>query len=485
MTITNQDITDLLTECYPDPLTRMAQVEKRSSAYMGGKSFSFCKNIALQKITPRIHAIFIAIEKSLNPYINLSFANIPHDCDNLFYNYPEYEGCVREMLQKHFKITMEPCCRRSDGFIMHWNPSQNDIIQRLLKDLHKFLQAKNGLIHDSPPSSGEEAAIPPSPESQQSLPTTNVNEGLGIKFLSTALQDPIQQCFEQAIRGAKESVTLLTYSLSCERILRELKSAADRGLQVQIIHDASQPIIDDHGGKVQVHPILIGDGYYKMHHKLLVIDHSHSLICSGNVVSSAFASQGNCVLHISSKQIAERIEQLNKLYLSGTILPRSPLQLPLGDTIVTLFSNMLQAREMHENLRKRIQVATRRVFVAMYMLTNKDLIDELCAAARRGVNVRVILDRGLAAAANGPAFETLRKNNVLCSWYNKGMLHYKVALIDDALISGSSNWTDAAFRGNDETMLSIDPMPLPLSRRVQEWWERVEHNSTLGEKVLT
>ncbi len=113
-----------------------------------------------------------------------------------------------------------------------------------------------------------------------------------------------------------------------------------------------------------------------------------------------------------------------------------------------------------------INISTKSVDVAMYDFTSRPLSHALVIAKRRGVKVRVVLDR----SSNDPKDNqytkyTYLKNNGIdvrfakahTHWDRKGIMHNKFAVIDSKIvITGSANWTASAFVINDENVIIIN-----------------------------
>ncbi|XP_033187310.1 mitochondrial cardiolipin hydrolase isoform X2 [Bombus vancouverensis nearcticus] len=87
--------------------------------------------------------------------------------------------------------------------------------------------------------------------------------------------------------------------------------------------------------------------------------------------------------------------------------------------------------------------------VCMYMFTCHSLSNAIVNAHKRGVLVRIIMDRQMGS--NDAAQTALFYNNgiairLICQ---DGLMHHKFMIVDnDLVITGSTNWTMSAFFGN-------------------------------------
>ncbi len=103
-----------------------------------------------------------------------------------------------------------------------------------------------------------------------------------------------------------------------------------------------------------------------------------------------------------------------------------------------------------------INAARSEVLVQAYSFTSAEIIAALRAAQARGVDVRIILDKGQDAARYTAARAGLKN----ISFDRKhAIAHNKVMVIDEAVvITGSFNFTAAAQNSNAENLLVI-PSP--------------------------
>lgn len=128
-----------------------------------------------------------------------------------------------------------------------------------------------------------------------------------------------------------------------------------------------------------------------------------------------------------------------------------------------------------ERIQEILDEATTSIDVAMYGFTSPELAQALARARDRGVRVRVLLDR-LQAAGRSSQSRALRNMNLDVRLdRGRGIMHHKVALIDQHfLIGGSYNWTKAADRENRENCLVLTKKDNPdIFNRYQETFEQL------------
>jgi len=148
------------------------------------------------------------------------------------------------------------------------------------------------------------------------------------------------------------------------------------------------------------------------------------------------------------------------------------LTIPL--LLIAFLTNTSRARDIYiyftpsyqalDAIINQIDSAEKSIDIAVYDFTSRPLARALVKARKRGVKIRVVLDR----EANGPKNRYTKypflKNNGIdvrfaiphIAWNRKGLMHNKFAIIDEnTVITGSANWTASAFRINDENILII------------------------------
>ncbi len=101
--------------------------------------------------------------------------------------------------------------------------------------------------------------------------------------------------------------------------------------------------------------------------------------------------------------------------------------------------------------------------VMCYSFNSKDIAKNLLDAHKRGVFVRVILDRS-QTKRRGSLNKFLKKNGIdvrLISGIRKGVMHNKVGIFDGKeVVTGSYNWTEEAEHLNHDNALFSDDLDL-------------------------
>ncbi|WP_284079197.1 phospholipase D family protein [Herbaspirillum aquaticum] len=125
----------------------------------------------------------------------------------------------------------------------------------------------------------------------------------------------------------------------------------------------------------------------------------------------------------------------------------------------------------------QLQAAQRQILMQAYLLTSRPITDELVAARKRGIDVRVLMDAGQLDKNSEDRLRQLRAAGIpvwLETAYRNA--HNKVIIIDAALptatvITGSYNFTWSAQHKNAENVLILGKNP-PLAARYASNWQR-------------
>lgn len=123
-----------------------------------------------------------------------------------------------------------------------------------------------------------------------------------------------------------------------------------------------------------------------------------------------------------------------------------------------------------------LNAARKTVLVQAYSFTSAPIAKALVEAKRRGVDVRVILDKSQRTERyTGATFLADAGVPVSIDAAHK-IAHNKVMVIDgQTVITGSFNFTKAAESGNAENVLLILHAPELASRYTENWKEHLVH----------
>jgi cardiolipin synthase len=145
--------------------------------------------------------------------------------------------------------------------------------------------------------------------------------------------------------------------------------------------------------------------------------------------------------------------------------PYFPALAPAGDKVVrVLATDPEKGFEIYKSLVLAIQEAKKTIHItSAYFVPDKQIVDALSAAARRGVDVRLVLpgvtDHGLVLHAGRAFYDELLANGVKIFHLQVAVLHAKTAVIDGTWSTiGSANIDRRSFIHNYElNVIVLDP----------------------------
>jgi phosphatidylserine/phosphatidylglycerophosphate/cardiolipin synthase-like enzyme len=291
-----------------------------------------------------------------------------------------------------------------------------------------------------------------------------------VELYSNQAQDDLTRLFQNAIDSAKESITLIIYALTDPQIVQALQKKSEAGVQLYIVCDAkASPGISS---RLPRATIVKRFGQGLMHQKILIIDNQQIWLGSANFTTSSLQVYGNLVMGIDNPALAQALTARAKS------MDEEGGYTPLLHRETTADSQNLELWVLPDdpNAVKRmidlLRSAQKSIKVAMFTWTRVDFTEELIAAAKRGVQVEAIVDRYSGKGASAKIVRLLQQGGipVRLSTGNK-LMHHKFAYIDDRiLVNGSANWTNAAFKENDDYFIILYPLNPEQQTKMNQIW---------------
>jgi cardiolipin synthase len=138
---------------------------------------------------------------------------------------------------------------------------------------------------------------------------------------------------------------------------------------------------------------------------------------------------------------------------------------------------------LHDALVNTIHAAQRRVWlVTPYFLPTEFLGNALAIAAKRHVDVRILLPRRsnqrLADFARGAYLRDMQEAGCRIQFFQAGMIHAKAGIIDDAGYLGSANFDVRSMLLNFETALFV--YDAASVQALEDWYHRQERLCSEG-----
>jgi phosphatidylserine/phosphatidylglycerophosphate/cardiolipin synthase-like enzyme len=299
-----------------------------------------------------------------------------------------------------------------------------------------------------------------------------------IQMYANQTQDDLTAIFVNAIRSAKQSVTLVMYSLLDAQVTQALREKSAEGIPVYIVCDAkASPGITTRLPQAQ---IVRRAGKGLTHQKIIVIDTKQIWLGSANMTTDSLRLHGNLVFGIENPSLAEalvaKIKSMNEH--GDAAIPFMHRETVVGGQNVELWilpddpnavSRMIQL----------FRSAQKSIRVAMFTWTRVDFTQELIAAARRGVKVEAVIDRYSGKGASAKIVSLLVDANVSVGLSTgKGLLHHKFVYIDNQiLVNGSANWTNSAFKLNDDCFIVLYPLTTEQQAKMNQLWQIIYKES--------
>jgi cardiolipin synthase len=289
----------------------------------------------------------------------------------------------------------------------------------------------------------------------------------------------------ELIAEAKMSIRMLMYMFSADRsgqkVRNALIAAARRGVEVKLLVDGfgsgAAPeffaAIDNAGGRHCVFNPTYGRRYFvRDHQKLILIDGSTAIIGGANIDDSYLEDHGpkhwrDLWLRIDGPEVAMPVRYFDSIFrwslrknpklrslrriVGGYSEWRGPLQWK--------FSGPLSVRNSWwRSIGADIRSARRLDMIFAYFAPPSAMLRRIGRVGRRG-QARIITaarsDNNATIAAARNSYSRLLRRHVQMYEYQPAKLHTKLAIVDDIVHIGSSNFDYRSLYINLEIMLRI------------------------------
>lgn len=297
-------------------------------------------------------------------------------------------------------------------------------------------------------------------------------------------KDDLAQVLE-LVKKAEKRLWVLAYTLSDKDLIAALaEKGRAEGFDLRVQIDASQH--RKAKGKLaalgdRVTPIVVPDGG-RMHVKLLLIDDATVVAGSKNWSNLGSLTKWNDLVVIEDVKLAAHVAQ-HFGRLGGFKVKRGR---PWRSKDVRLSFNEpgKPGARTREDLLRMLGRAKERILVGMFVLNDPQLAELVWRRSKsKRIEVRVVLD--------GVQFDNLKRRQDRSAKVLLGhleglgpklrlargkQLHHKFAVIDDVVVTGSANWTKAAWEKNHEAVLILRGKPAagfvePYLKRHAALWE--------------
>ena len=301
-----------------------------------------------------------------------------------------------------------------------------------------------------------------------------------------------------AIRGARERIMFETFIWKADRIGQEFKDelvrAAERGVEVYVVLDAFANLVVPSGFKrfppslhVLEYPVFPpGWRFYDLrrtgrdHRKILVVDGEIGFV-GGYNIGAMYATQWRDT-HVRIE--GSSVWDLQNAFIDFWNLRRGPELPALDDPGTTQWESRIR---VHRNVPRSWLFPIRGMYLEAfdraqhhiyltqaYFIPDEDFLASLLAAARRGVDVRVLVpevsNHVVADWLSRGFYSPLLRGGVRLMLYQNAMVHAKTATIDGQWTTvGTANIDRISLTGNYE--VNVEFYDSDLAKQMQQIFE--------------
>ena len=303
-----------------------------------------------------------------------------------------------------------------------------------------------------------------------SLPSLNSP----VCFYSNQTRQDLKLIFCSAFQQARQSIFIDMYGMTDPDIINVLHRQALNSIPINIRYDqtaSSSKLLKKiaHCAQLQV-----AQTKGLMHRKIVVIDESILFLGSANLTTASLRHHDNLVVGLYHPPLAAFIRN-----------PQAPsFTFSIGDTQATFWLLPDLQHQALNALISSLQRAEQSIQIAMFTFTHPKLTQTLIEAAQRGVHIQMAVDYYTAKGASKKRIEQLQQAGItILLSQGQQLLHHKWALIDGkSLIMGSANWTEAAFKKNEDFLLFFHTLTPPHASSINQLWNHISLESFSVEK---
>ncbi|MFN2465116.1 MAG: phosphatidylserine/phosphatidylglycerophosphate/cardiolipin synthase family protein [Candidatus Dormibacteria bacterium] len=261
-----------------------------------------------------------------------------------------------------------------------------------------------------------------------------------------------------AVSGARRTVDAEIYEFDRPELVNAMLSATRRGVAVRLLGDPTVAVtvatlrrLSAAGAVATFFPV----GPRQIDHvKLLAVDGNEAFFGGVNWGARSYRNQDYEVRLVGPA--VSRLEHifaadLRRAGLPARGLPTQPATAGEPQVMTTFPDD-----EIGRAVVSMVRAARRRLHIEMFVLTDTEVMAALVDAARRRVDVRILLDP--SQDLNQAAAARLRAAGARCRFYRSQgeKLHAKAAVMDgDHLLFGSANWTASGLHHNHELDIQL------------------------------
>jgi len=255
------------------------------------------------------------------------------------------------------------------------------------------------------------------------------------------------------IGKAQHRLWVCMYRLSAPLVLKNVCEASSRGVQVNVLLDQSclqEPVYKKACATLKRAGVQVwwGRGSGLMHHKYAIAD-DLLLVGSANWTRAGLERNGEIVANIDDSAVVRAFVT----HFDCSIKQASGLQVPAVRSVCpSVFFMPSDARRLQKELLAAIDGARTSIQGAWYCCSFKSHLQALARAARRGVQVELLLEQS-QNSLSGQIRSLMRAGGQVRMWRAEHPLHAKLLIVDGAVWLGSMNMTHAGLNKNAENFI--------------------------------
>ena len=305
-------------------------------------------------------------------------------------------------------------------------------------------------------------------KSEISVIYTDLNE----TFLpTTKCETKACKVLKNEIDSAEETIDFAVYGINNQpEIYNALVNAYNRGVKIRWVADYDKKDQNYYPDTLKLQKVITTYNTDKetdlsgqsaiMHNKFFIFDKKKVFTGSANITSTDIAGfNSNISVLLNSEQVAKLFTQEFEQMYNGSFhkdkkaFPKEKLNIN-GIELGVFFSP--QDKIITKEILPIINNAKSYIYIPVFYITKKELVNELISAHKRGVEVKIIND-ATNASNKHTIHHQLREAGIKVKTENyAGKLHSKAMIIDDEYsIIGSMNFTNSGEKRNDENVVII------------------------------
>jgi phosphatidylserine/phosphatidylglycerophosphate/cardiolipin synthase-like enzyme len=266
-----------------------------------------------------------------------------------------------------------------------------------------------------------------------------------------------------AIDDARGTLDIAAFEYNNRVLTQAILDAHQRGVKVRIVTDDEHGLEDDDSTITQFInagiPVVDDSRSALMHNKFTIIDGTTVWTGSMNYTRNGVYRNNNNLMMLRSRRAVESYQaEFNEMFERHEFGPRSTKGNGVtftqdGTPVQILFA---AEDEVQDIIIARINGAQSRIRFMAFSFTVDEIRDAILARASSGVTVQGIFEN----VGSETRFSELTP--LFCAGLpmrqdgNPFIMHHKVFIIDDTVLTGSFNFSASATNSNDENMVIIE-----------------------------